>query len=99
MQNSDGLTKVLLVLLVVGVWGLLIKSFFPVSSIQTQSKKQYIVGSIDDQGGIKFDGSGGSIGLTSTGLLNALDEASKQGLKVNSILTPSSGGYVVIVEK
>jgi hypothetical protein len=81
------------------MWGLLIKSFFPASSIQTQSKKQYIVGSIDNEGGIKFDGSGGSIGLTATGLLNALDEASRQGLKVNSILTPASGGYVVIVEK
>jgi hypothetical protein len=99
MQNSDGLTKVLLILLVIGVWGLLVKSFFPASSVQTQSKKQYIVGSIDDRGGIKFDGSGGSIGLTATGLLNALDEASKQGLKVNSILTPSSGGYVVVIEK
>lgn len=99
MQNSDGLTKLLLILLVIGVWGLLIKSFFPASSIQAKSKKQYVIGAIDDQGKIKFDGSGSSVGLTASGLSNALDEASKEGLKVNSILTPSNGGYVVIVEK
>lgn len=99
MQNSDGLTKFLLILLIIGVWGLLIKSFFPAPSIETSSKKQYIIGAIDEQGKVKFDGSGSSIGLTATGLSNALDEASKQGLKVNSILTPSNGGYVVIVER
>lgn len=97
MENSGGLTKLCLVLLVVGVWGLLIKSFFPASSVQTG--RQYVIGAIDDQGRINFDGSGSSIGLTASGLSNALNEASKEGLKVNSILTPSNGGYVVIVEK
>lgn len=97
MENSDRLTKICLVLLVVGVWGLLIKSFFPASSIQT--RKQYVIGAIDDQGKIRFDGSGSSIGLTANGLSNALNEASKEGLKVSSILAPSNGGYVVIVEK
>lgn len=71
MQNSDGLTKLLLILLVVGVWGLLIKSFFPASSIQTQSRKQYVIGAIDEHGKIRFDGSGSSIGLTASGLSNA----------------------------
>jgi hypothetical protein len=99
MQNSDSFTKFLLILLVIGVWGLLIKSFFPDSSIQTQSKRQYIIGAIDEQGRIRFDGGGNSIALTATGLSIALSEVSKEGLKVNSILTPSSGGYVVIVEK
>jgi hypothetical protein len=99
MQNSDGLTKFLLILLVVGVLGLLIKSFFPASSVQPEPKKQYVIGAIDQQGRIRFDGSGSSIGLTASGLSNALDEASKEGLKLNSILTPSNGGYVVIVEK
>ena len=96
-MNSDRLTKICLVLLVVGVWGLLVKSFFPASSVQTG--KQYVIGAIDDQGRIKFDGSGSSIGLTANGLSNALNEASKEGLKVHSILAPSNGGYVVIVEK
>lgn len=97
MENSGGLTRICLILLVIGVWGLLIKSFFPGSS--AQSGKQYVIGAIDDQGRIRFDGSGSSIGLTASGLSNALNEASKEGLKVNSILAPSNGGYVVIVEK
>ena len=97
MENLDRLTKICLVLLVVGVWGLLIKSFFPASSVQP--RKQYVIGAIDDQGRIRFDGGGSSIGLTASGLSNALNEASKEGLKVSSILAPSNGGYVVIVEK
>ena len=99
MQNSDGVTKLLLVLLVIGVWGLLLKSFFPASSVQGQPGKQYVLGAIDEQGKIRFDGHGSSIGLTASGLSNALDEVSREGLKLNSILTPSNGGYVVIVEK
>ena len=97
MENSGRLTKICLVLLVVGVWGLLVKSFFPASSVQPG--KQYVIGAIDDQGRIRFDGGGSSIGLTASGLSNALNEASKEGLKVSSILAPSNGGYVVIVEK
>lgn len=99
MENSGGLTRICLILLVIGVWGLLIKSFFPGASVQTQSGRQYVIGAIDDQGRIRFDGSGSSIGLTANGLSNALNEASKEGLKVSSILAPSNGGYVVIVEK
>lgn len=96
MQNSDLLMKICAALLVVSTWGLLLRSFFPVSS-QT-AKKALVVCAIDDEGRYRFDGGGSSIGLTGTGLANALEAAERQGKTVHSVVV-INGGYAVIAEK
>ncbi len=98
MQNSDWLMKVLVALLVVATWGLLLRSFFPVSS--QSATKALIVCAVDDTGNYYFDGRGNSIGLTAVGLTEALEAAGRHGKIVHSVLPLSgSAGYVLIVEK
>jgi hypothetical protein len=53
----------------------------------------------DEKGKIRFDHTGTVTGTTLTGLVNVLDEAARQGVKVHSITPLSRGGYVVFVEK
>jgi hypothetical protein len=93
----------LLLLLTLGVWGLLARSFFPPvagSASPPPAAKRIYVASSDKDGKIFFDNSPGNIGFTASGLLNVLDEAAKQGIKVHSVVSPSGvGGYVVFVEK
>lgn len=98
MQDTSNFVKILLLLLVIGVWSILVRSFFTGSPMQLQSQKQYSVCGIDDNGNI-IVGGGNSIGLTVAGLVHALEEAPRQGWKLHSVVGISSGGYVVIVEK
>ena len=97
MQNSDWLMKVLVALLVVATWGLLLRSFFPVG-YASAAKKTLVLCAIDDQGRYRFDGGGSSIGLTGTGLANALEAAERQGKTVHSVVV-INGSYVVLAEK
>jgi hypothetical protein len=92
-MNLERPIKLLLLLLVVGVWALLVRSFFPPAS------RQIYVCSMDDKGKISFDNSDGTIGFTGTGLQSALNEAARKGIKIHSVVAPQSGGYVVFVEK
>jgi hypothetical protein len=103
MKGTSRQIKALLLVLVLGVWGLLIRSFFPPASREASPspavKRVYVV-STDDKGKISFDSAPGSIGFGATGLLNVLDEAARQGVKIHSVLSPSGvGGYVVLVER
>jgi len=100
MQNRDYISKVLLLLLVVGVWGLLLSHFITSYSSQAQARRQYSVWVADDSSGKLEIGGNGSLPLTARGLVKALDETPRQGWKVHSVVYSSGGGgYVVIVEK
>jgi hypothetical protein len=99
MQKTDWLLKVLLALLVLGVWGLL-SSYAPGFSSQAQARKQYSAWVANDKEGKLEIGGDGSLPLTAAGLLMALEETPKRGWRVNSVVYSSGGGgYVVIVEK
>jgi hypothetical protein len=99
MMDANRQIKLLLILLVIGVWGLLLRSLvWPVSGTTAVEKRVY-VSTQDEKGKIRFDHTGTVTGTTLTGLVNVLDEAARQGVKVHSITPLSRGGYVVFVEK
>jgi hypothetical protein len=52
-----------------------------------------------DDGKIFFDNLPENIGFSASGLLSVLKEAERRGIKIHSVVAPSSGGYVVFVEK
>lgn len=100
MQGTNRLNNILLLILIVGVWVLVLRSMTQTAPGAAATRKQLVVCAIDEQGKYRFDGSGGSLGLTATGLVNALEEAARQNVTIHSIISPSNvGGYVIIVEK
>jgi hypothetical protein len=100
MQKTDWLLKVLLALLALGVWGMVLSPFIPGFSSRAQARRQYSVWVANDKAGKLGIGGEGSLPLTATGLMQALEETPKQGWRVNSVVYSSGGGgYVVIVEK
>lgn len=110
MVNIDRLTKLLLGLLVAGVWGILINQVLQTwtQTVEAQTKKtaapasrQYGTAAIDKAGNLIFDGDG-SIVLSATGLQAALKTAPVQGWKINSVVFSNYEtfkGWTVIVEK
>jgi hypothetical protein len=99
METMGKQIKLLLLLLALGVWGLLLRSFFP-PSVGTTSGKRLYACTIDDQGKIYLDHSGSSLAFTGTGLVSVLDEAARQGVKIHSVMSPANGGgYIVLIEK
>lgn len=100
MKNLDRSLKVLLALLVIGVWGLLIRSIFTAvsPSAQAQARKQYAVIASDKNDKLIIGGAG-TLALSGTGLQIALEEIPRQGWRLHSVVSPQAGGYVVIVER
>jgi hypothetical protein len=100
MQGTNRLTNILLMILIVSVWALVWRGMAQTAPGAAATKKELVVCAIDEQGKYRFDGGGDSLGLTATGLVNALEEAARQNVTIHSIITPSNGGgYVIIVEK
>lgn len=100
MQKTNRILIVLLILLVLGVWGLLLRPFFADFSplAQAQVRKQYAIVAIDKDQKLAIGGDG-TIALSATGLQWAVDEAPRKGWRIHSIACPQAGGYVVLVEK
>ena len=100
MQKADWVLKLLLALLVVGVWGLVLSPFMSGHSSHAQARRQYSVWVANDKAGKLEIGGEGSLPLTATGLMKALEETPKQGWRINSVVYSSAGGgYVVVVER
>src|SRR5262249_19962846 len=99
MKEVNRQIKLLILALVLGVWGLFAQSFFTSAAGSAVPAKRIYVCSSDEEGKIFFDNSAGNIGFNATGLLAVLNEAVRKGIKVHSVLSPSTGGYVVFVEK
>jgi TPP-dependent 2-oxoacid decarboxylase len=99
MLTTDRFLKVLLTLLVVGVWSLLITNALSAYSSQAQARKQYGVWVADDKGNLVINGDG-SAPLTAAGLVRALAETPRQGWRLHSVVfSTNAGGYTVIVER
>lgn len=113
MQSFDRSTKILLFLLVLGVWGLLLRPLFPsliTHAQKTQPKSQpkpqpqistkaYGILLLDEKQGWNVNGSGtGS--LVTTGLIGGLQQLPSGGWKLHSVVPGANGnGYSIIVEK
>jgi hypothetical protein len=114
MQNRDYTLKILLLLLVIGVWGLLVSPFVgayasqntgsadkPAPATAPQPQRQYSVWVTRPQWrGIEIGGEGVPW-VRAEVLVSVLEATPRLGWKVHSVAyTPEgSGGYVVIVEK
>lgn len=75
---------------------------FSLACYQTITTKpvqhQYSMVTMNDKGVYEIGGVG-TIAFTGSGLGPALEQAGKEGWKVHSVVCPSVGGFVVIVEK
>lgn len=99
MAKTDRSLKLLLMLLVVGVWSLLLSHMLTGSSSQAQARRQYGVWAVDEKGNLAVNGSG-SVPLTAAGLVKALEETPRQGWRVHSVVfSTNAGGYTVIIER
>jgi hypothetical protein len=105
MQNGDRAFKILLLLLVIGVWGLLLSPFIrgyasqkpgrtdkPEPAKPPQAQRQYSAWVDDDKSGTLQIGGDGTISLTAAGLMKALEETPRQGWKAHSVVHKSRGG-------
>ncbi|HKX29154.1 MAG TPA: hypothetical protein VJ302_15775 [Blastocatellia bacterium] len=103
MISPDRQIRILLLALVVGVWGLLLRGLFsPISGAagsMSAEKLIYVVSRDKDKQIFNFDNTPGNIGLTAAGLNEALREAVNKGIRVHSVIPGPNGGYVVFVEK
>ena len=104
MMRTDRQIRILLLALVVGVWGLLLRGLFSPTSGAASSppteKLVYLVSRDKDKPEFHFDNTPGNIGLTAAGLNEALKEAASKGIRVHSVITGIDGnGYVVFVER
>jgi hypothetical protein len=101
MLKTERFLKVLLTLLVVGVWSLLLTNIFSANSsqAQAQARRQYGVWVAEENNNLVINGVG-SAALTATGLQGALANTPRLGWKLHSVVYNSVvGGYTVIVEK
>jgi hypothetical protein len=114
MQNRNYTFNILLLLLVIGVWGLLARPYIetyasqnlsradnPAPATPLQTQRQYSVW-VNNFPSKKLEiGGTGFPQLTASELVNALEATPRLGWKVHSVVYSSegSGGYVVIVEK
>jgi hypothetical protein len=114
MQNRDYTFKILLLLLVIGVWGLLASPFIgthaspnpgsadqPAPATPPQTQRQYSTW-VSKFPSKKLEiGGDGFPTLTPSELVTALEATPRLGWKVHSVVYSSegTGGYVVILEK
>jgi hypothetical protein len=99
MAKTDRILKVLLVLLVIGVWSLLLSHILTGFSSQAQARRQYGVWAVDEKGNLAINGNG-SAPLTAAGLVKVLEETPRQGWRLHSVVfSTNAGGYTVIVER
>jgi hypothetical protein len=99
MLKIDRFLRVLLILLVAGVWSLLLTNVFSAYSSQAQARRQYGVWVADEKGNLVINGDG-SAPLTAAGLVRALSETPRQGWRLHSVVfSTNAGGYTVIVER
>src|SRR5215813_13881572 len=100
MSTTTRQIKLLLLGLTLGVWGLFAQSFFTSASGSAVPAKRIYVATSNKEGKIFFDNSPGNIAFTATGLVNVLNEAARQDVKIHSIVFASNvGGYAFFVEK
>ncbi|HEU0178661.1 MAG TPA: hypothetical protein VFV58_30725 [Blastocatellia bacterium] len=113
MQNRDYTFKILLLLLVIGVWGLLASPFIgtyalhkpggadqPAAATAPQTERQYSVWVYNDKSAKIEIGGDGYPSVSGIELVKVLEATPRLGWKVHSVLyNPKSGGFVVIVEK
>jgi hypothetical protein len=114
MQNRDYTLKILLLLLVIGVWGLLVSPFIgtyaspklgradklaPATAPQTQ--REYSVWGYNDKSGKIEIGGGGYPSVSPIELEKVLEATPRLGWKVHSVVYnhKGAGGFAVIVEK
>jgi hypothetical protein len=100
MQNTDRFTKIILVIIAIGIFGLLLKPLFHISPAEAQSSKQYVaIGYknyfIDDVSKAEV-----VIGGFETGgpMVPLLETVNRKGWKLHSIVAGNQG-WVVIAEK
>jgi hypothetical protein len=114
MQKRDYISNILLLLLVIGVWGLLASPFIgtyasqntgsankTAPATQPQTQRQYSVWVNNFQSGELVIGGAGFPSVKASDLVSVLEATPRLGWKVHSVVyTPvGTGGYVVIVEK
>jgi len=114
MQNRDYTFKILLLLLVIGVWGLLASPFIgthaspnpgsadqPAPATAPQPQRQYSVWVSNSKSGKLEIGGNGVPWVNAIELVSVLEATPRLGWKVHSVAyTPEgAGGYVVILEK
>ncbi len=100
MQKVDRSTKLLLAMIVLGLWAGLLKGLLldHPQAATAQARRQYAVCAIDKQGNFNIGGDG-TIALSGTGLQIAMDEIPRRGWRIHTVVSPPVGGYVVVVEK
>lgn len=114
MQNRDYTTNFLLLLLVIGVWGLLASPFIgtyasqntgradrPAPATPPQTQRQYSVWVSRPQSGELEIGGAGFPAVDAIELVKVLEATPRLGWKVHSVvyIPKGAGGYAVIVEK
>gem|GEM_PF-5124001 len=108
MQGQDRSTKLLLTLLVIGLWGLLLRPYVTPTPVQAQGKatRKYELCYTsrkqpygDNDGKVTIGGSG-IFSLTSVEMADAIDIISKRGWKLHSVVKLDAGdSWIVIAEK
>lgn len=108
MPLYDRSIKILLFLLVIGVWGLLLRPYFPTPVAQAQKavsraqtpklEKSYGVLLLDPDIGWNVNNKGISSVVTN-GLIHGLRQLPSGGWKLHSVVQGANGnGYTIIVE-
>lgn len=108
MQSVDRYTKVMLTLLVIGVWAMLLRPFFQSTPAIAQSEVKYGVYAQDSaivpnrEIGVyphsTFKADSVSFKVTGENVGKALVHASANGWKVVSV-SPNDGGFSIFVQK
>ena len=100
MISPDRQIRILLLTLVIGIWGLLLRGLFsPASEAASPLPPEKFVYVVSlDKSGYHFDNTPGNIAFNAAGLAEALNEAARKGIRVHSVVS-STAGYVVFVEK
>jgi len=114
MQNRDYTFKILLLLLVIGVWGLLASPFIGTHALQKlgsadqpapatppQTQRQYSVWGYNDKSAKLEIGGDGYPSVSGIELVKVLEATPRLGWKVHSVIynPKGAGGFAVIVEK
>lgn len=99
MESNGWSPRRLLVLLVIGVWTLCVIVVVTGFWSRAEGRREYGVWAADEGGNLAVN-KDGSLPLTATGLMKALQETPRQGWRLHSIVFSANlGGYTVIVER
>lgn len=84
-MKLDRFTKVLLTLLVIGVWGSLLRPFFnvPAANAQSSARKRYVLATQGTFGEVQFGGDGAKA-LSASHFAKTLKEAPEEGWRLHS---------------